>query len=359
MIGRSWILTAQDVELIALGAGVLGTGGGGNPYLGKLMVLQALRQGARLEIIPPDAVGDDDLLVAVSNMGAPTVGVEKLARGNEAYDAFVALERHLGEQAVAVVCGEIGGSNSMTPLRVAAQRGLPIVDADPMGRAFPELQMDTFSINGVSTTPAALSDEKGNTVIIAGSQDALWTERLGRMVTIAMGGSAGLAMPALRGRQLKAAGIWGSYTWAHRIGATLSAAREAKQRPEEALAPLGGRLLFRGKIVDVQRATSGGFARGMATMEGFAEYAGSTMRVAIQNENLIAWRDGAVVLSVPDLICILDADTGEPTGTETLRFGLRVCVVGFPADPKLTTKAALAVVGPGAFGYDIGYRGFA
>jgi DUF917 family protein len=357
MTGRSWILTARDVELIALGAGVLGTGGGGNPYRGKLMVLQQLRGGARMEIIPPDAVSDDDLLISVSNMGAPTVGMEKLARGNEAYNAFVALEQHLGEQAVAVVCGEIGGANSMTPLRVAAQRGLPVVDADPMGRAFPELQMDTFSINGVSTTPAALSDEKGNTVIIAGSQDALWTERLGRMVTIAMGGSAGLAMPVLRGHQLKATGIWGSYTWAHRIGSVLSAAREAKQRPEEALATLGGRSLFRGKIVDVQRATTGGFARGTATIDGFGEYGGSSMRVAIQNENLIAWRDGEVLLTVPDLICILDADTSEPTGTETLRFGLRVCVVGFPADPKLTTEAALKVVGPGAFGYDVVYQG--
>lgn len=71
--------------------------------------------------------------IAVSGMSAPTVGVEKLQRGDEAYRAFVALERYLGEQAAAVVCGEIGGANSVTPLRVAAQRGLSVLDADPMG----------------------------------------------------------------------------------------------------------------------------------------------------------------------------------------------------------------------------------
>lgn len=353
---RSWRLTPDDVELIALGAGVLGTGGGGNPYLGKLMALRVLREGASITITPPEAVPDDALLIAVSGMGAPTVGVEKLERGTEAYEAFVALERHLGEQAAAVVCGEIGGANSMTPLIVAARRGLPVVDADPMGRAFPELQMDTFSINGVRTSPAALCDDKGNVTIFAATRDALWTERLGRVVTIVMGGHAGLAMPVLRGWELKRFGIAHSYSQARAIGAALRRARAEKRRPEAALEPLGGRLLFRGRIVDVERRTTGGFARGSVVLQGHADDAGTGMRIEFQNENLIARRGDDVVAMVPDLICILDDETGEPIGTETLRFGLRVAVIGFPADPKLTTPAALAVVGPLAFGYDLPYH---
>ena len=356
-VTEAWHLTVEDVDLIALGAGVLGTGGGGNPYLGKLMTLRLLAEGRSIAIIPPDAVGDDDLLIAVSNMGAPTVGVEKLPRGTEALEAFTALERYTGERAAAVVCGEIGGSNSMTPLRVAAMRGLPVVDADPMGRAFPELQMDTFSINGISTTPAALCDEKGNVVILAGSRDALWTERLGRAATIAMGGEVGLAMPVLRGHALKRHAIRGSYSFAHRIGAALRQAQAAKRRPEAALAPLGGTLLFRGKIGDVERRTTGGFARGAARLSGYEDYAGSAMRIAIQNENLVAWRDGEVVAAVPDLICILHDETGEPISTETLRYGLRVAVFGFAADAKLTTPEALRVVGPAAFGYDLPHAG--
>jgi uncharacterized protein len=353
-----WTLSEEDVEYIALGAGVLGTGGGGNPYLGKLIVQGAVRGGAKIRIIPPDAVKDDDLLIGVSNMGAPTVGIEKLPRGDEGSKAFRAIEQHLGERASAVVCGEIGGSNSMTPLRVAVDTDLPVVDADPMGRAFPELQMDTFNIAGIPTTPAALADEKGNVLIIAGTRDALWTERLGRTATIAMGGSAGLAMPVLRGAQFKVAAIWGSYSLAHRIGRTVRQAQHERQRIEEALAPLGARLLFRGKIQDIQRATTGGFARGMVTMQGFQADAGSRLRIAIQNENLVAWRDEQVAITVPDLICILDDDTGESIGTEVLRYGLRVSVLAFAADPKLTTPAGLAVVGPRAFGYDLEYQPF-
>jgi uncharacterized protein len=359
MSDTAWTLTGEDVEHIAVGAGVLGTGGGGNPYLGKLVVQLAIRDGARITIIPPDAVGDDDLLISVSGMGAPTVSIEKLTRGSEATAAFQAMERYLNEQARAVVCGEIGGGNSMTPLEVAARVGLPVIDADPMGRAFPELQMDTFNIGGVSTTPSALADEKGNVLILAATRDPLWTERLGRVITVAMGGSAGLAMPVLRGRQLKETGIWGSYTLAHRIGVAVRRAQREKVRIETALAPLGTRLLFRGKIVDIKRETTGGFARGMAIIHGFEDDTGSVLRVAIQNENLVAWRDERVLITVPDLICMVDDDSGESIGTEVLRYGLRVCVLAFAADPKLTTPAGLAVVGPRAFGYEMEYRPFA
>jgi DUF917 family protein len=39
-----------------------------------------------------------------------------------------------------------------------------------------------------------------------------------------------------------------------------------------------------------------------------------------------------------------------------LRYGLRVAVLGLPADEKLKTERALAWVGPRAFGYDVAYR---
>ena len=59
--------------------------------------------------------------------------------------------------------------NSMLPIAAAARLGLPLVDADGMGRAFPELQMVTFTMGGVSATPMALVDEKGNSAILTPS----------------------------------------------------------------------------------------------------------------------------------------------------------------------------------------------
>jgi len=54
---------------------------------------------------------------------------------------------------------------------------------------------------------------------------------------------------------------------------------------------------------------------------------------------------------VPDLIVLLDVDTGYPITTEVLRYGQRVAVVAIPCHDLLRTARALDVVGPAAFGY--------
>jgi len=66
--------------------------------------------------------------------------------------------------------------------------------------------------------------------------------------------------------------------------------------------------------------------------------------------------DEEVRVSVPDIICILDATTGEAIGTEALRYGQRVKVVALPAPAIQTTPKGLEQVGPRAFGYDFDFR---
>ena len=107
--------------------------------------------------------------------------------------------------------------------------------------------------------------------------------------------------------------------------------------------------------MDVERRTGGGFARGTLSLVGSGPY-GSDMRIDFQNENLIAYADGVPVATVPDLICIVSTDDAEPITTELLRYGQRVAVVDIRCHPLLSTPEALAVVGPGAFGYDVAYR---
>ncbi|MEZ4717989.1 MAG: DUF917 family protein [Caldilineaceae bacterium] len=64
-----WQITHDDVESIAIGAGILGTGGGGNPYVGKLLMQRLLDQGLTATVIPIDAVDDDALVTEVGGMG--------------------------------------------------------------------------------------------------------------------------------------------------------------------------------------------------------------------------------------------------------------------------------------------------
>jgi DUF917 family protein len=86
-------------------------------------------------------------------------------------------------------------------------------------------------------------------------------------------------------------------------------------------------------------------------LAGFGDCAGQTAGVAIQNEFLIFQRNGKVEVTVPDLIVLLDVDTGYPITTEMLRYGQRVAVLAIPCHDLLRSAKALEVVGPKAFGY--------
>jgi DUF917 family protein len=345
----------REVADLALGATVLGTGGGGDPYLGRLMAEEAVCRHGEVPLVPVEELPADGLVLSVAMMGAPTVLVEKIPNGREVRRVVEAVERRLGERAVAVMSAEAGGINSTIPVAAAAELGLPLLDADGMGRAFPEIPMCSMNLFGVSATPMAVSDEKGNLSLFE-TMDNTWTERLSRTVTVEMGGSSIIALYPMNTVVAGRAVIAGTISRAIDIGRTLRTARRAGRSPLDALlVATGGKCLFRGKVVDVLRRTVGGFARGVATIDGFAHDAGSVLRIEFQNEHLVALRDGLPVASVPDLITVLDVETLAPVTTEGIRYGCRVIVVALPCAPVWRTPAALAVVGPRAFGYEFDY----
>lgn len=346
----------DDTLPIAIGAGVLGTGGGGSTYLNRLRLNNELRQAGRpVTIIEADDVPDEALVCAVGGMGAPTVSNEKLQEGREILRAARELEAHLRQKIYAIVIGEIGGGNALGPMITALQGGKPVVDGDGMGRAFPELDMDTFMIYGAAPAPFALADSHGNVVIFERIGSAKQAEEFARSLTIEMGGSAGLVMPVMTGAQLKATIIRDTLSLAKRIGETVLDCRARNTEPAAAVAEMcNGKVLFSGKIIDVERRTVQGFARGKLVISAFDRY-DHQLEIDFQNENLIARSNGEVLCAVPDLITLVTLDEGEPIGTESLRYGLRVAVLALPAPKELKTAEALAVVGPRAFGYDVDF----
>ena len=349
-------VTLDDTHAIAIGAGILGTGGGGSTYLNRLRLNNELRQaGHPVPIIRADDVPDEALVCAVGGMGAPTVSNEKLQEGREIMRAVRALEDHLRQKINAIVIGEIGGGNALGPMVTALQCDLPVVDGDGMGRAFPELDMDTFMIGGLAPAPFALADAHGNVVIFERIGTAKQAEEFARSLTIEMGGSAGLVMPVMTGAELKATIIRDTLSLAKRIGETVLDCRARSIEPAETVAELcNGKVLFSGKIIDVERRTVGGFARGTVLISAFDRFE-HQLEIEVQNENLIARSNGATLCAVPDLITLVSLEDGEPIGTESLRYGLRVAVLAMPAPKELKTPEALAVVGPRAFGYDLDF----
>lgn len=354
----NWRVDENALESIVVGAGILGTGGGGNAYTGRLMARKLLREGYEVEVIDLEDVADDWTLCTVGGLGAPTVVHEKLPRGSETTDATQALADHVGRPIDAVLPAEIGGMNSIEPMVVAARLGIPVVDADGMGRAFPMLSMMTYLIYGVSPFPCALADDKGNQVIHPVGVDAGWLERLARVSTVEMGGFAGCALAYMSGADAKRTGIAGTLSGARRLGDRVRAERVGQGGDVLAgiLEETGGRRMFEGKVVDIDRRTEGGWVQGTILIEGLGIDAGEQMSIEFQNEFLVARRNDDVVATVPDLICMVNRDDGDPITTEMIRYGYRVAVVGIPCSDMLRTPQALEVVGPPAFGYDLPFE---
>ncbi len=352
------MIDAAALEDIAVGGAVLGTGGGGDPYIGKLMAHRAIRAHGPVRMIDVTQVDDDELAVPCAMMGAPTVMVEKLPQGDEIVTAFRKLEAYLGRKIGAVLCAEAGGLNSTIPFIVAARTGLPLVDGDGMGRAYPEIQMVTFTMHGIAATPMVLTDDKGNLVLLE-TIDNRWTERLARTATVDMGGSALVALYPMSGAAAKRAVVRGTLSVAADLGRILRESRASHADPVAAIKRrLDAATIFHGRVADIERRTVGGFARGRADFAGIDDDRGHAFRIAFQNEYLVAERDGVPIVTTPDLITLLDGDTGAPITTETLRFGLRVVAIAIPCAPAWRTPEGLALVGPRYFGYDIEYRPF-
>jgi DUF917 family protein len=351
-------LALEEIDWIAEGAQVLGAGGGGNAYQGTLALRRQMRQGARVMVADAAEVADDAIGPVVGGMGAPTVGLERIAAAGRWRELLEGVRAAAGRIDFLAI-GEIGGGNAISPLVAGAESGLPVVDADPMGRAFPELQMDTYSVGGIVPSPLVLSDGKGVVASMTGVADPFTAERYARALTWAMGGSAGLAMGLVRGADVRRLGIAGTLSLAEELGRAMEAARRRKRPTADAICEVvpTGRRVFEGKIVDVVRRTVAGFARGLIRVSGIGASAGERLEVEFQNEYLIARQaDGEVLLTVPDLVVLVEQETGRALGSETVRYGLRIDVLGLPAAREIKTPECLAVMGPRAFGYDVDFR---
>ena len=349
------LLREENIEDIAVGAAVLGSGGGSDPYIGKLMAREAIRQYGPVELCTLDELSDDDLVIPAAGMGAPTVIVEKLPNGDDVIRAFRALGKYLGRAPRATMSIEAGGMNSIRPIYVGARLGIPVVDCDGMGRAFPEIQQTVLTARGIGASPFVMSDERGNLLLI-NAVDNKWVETFARSCVMRMGATCVIALYSATVGQLKRAAIPGTIALAEDIGRTVRLARLNEKNPVEALrAAVGGFLLFRGKITDVDRRVSAGFAKGSARMIGSGDFEARELLLDFQNEHLVARVDDEFVATTPDIIAVLDSETAKPITTEALRYGMRVAVIAFPCAPQWREPAALALVRPRYFGYDVDY----
>ena len=350
----------EHLDDLALGSVFLATGGGGDPHVPKLIAREAIKQYGPVSLIQPEDLSDDAYVVPIGSVGAPTVSLELLPSIDDAARTLDAFEKYTGRSVDAVASFEIGGGNSLIPLVAAAGKGLPVIDGDGMGRALPEAQMMSYAIAGVKPTPAIAYDYAGNTASFEVSTTDIY-ERHIRAYSMAAGGMITAAEHPMTGEQLKRAVIPGTLSFSIELGKTL---RENRGQADTLLGPLQQvfkpsiygecRIIFIGKVIDKSTRIIGGYDIGEATIEAF-DGKGETLTVSIKNEYLLAKLGHNIAASVPDLITIVDYETGTPINAERLRYGQRVSVFATGCPEFYRSEAALKVVAPRCFGFDIDY----
>lgn len=347
-------LEPGDIAPLAAGAAVFGTGGGGAVHTVQLSVRAAVAEHGPVRLVQVADLTEDDVVINMSAMGAPSVGIEMLGAAAQAETLVREVEQLVGRRVTTLMAAEIGGSNGVAPVGWAAALGLQVLDADGMGRAFPQATMIAMNVAGLPSEFAVMADVVGNVTVLR-TVDIAWLERHARAFTVAAGGIALGAHYLLTRATAPGAVIEGTVSRAVEVGRRLLAAADPVAEVADELA---ADVLVAGKVLDIDRVTEGGFTRGSVTVQGVGADRGRLLRVEIQNENLVVVEDGAVLVSVPDLVTVVDSETGEAISTEMLRFGQRVSVLAWACDPLWRSPRGIELAGPRAFGYDLDYAPF-
>ena len=334
-----------DIDDMALGATLLGTGGGGDPYIAKLMVKQAIETWPISNVVDPRDLPQDGLVMTSAVIGAPTVILEKTPRARSSSPAVKAMARYKGQDPVALMAIEAGGMNTLVPLAIAGELGLPVIDADSMRRAFPQIEMTTFTLAGISAAPLAVADEKGNLCIFETTTNQV-AETLARGAVITLGLANAITCYTMTAAQIAKHGIHGSMLL-HGPGASPG-------RPSSAVS---GRIRevprVRGGQARLQRQDRGhrpAHHQGLRARHGDpGARHGPDARDAHRDPERVPGRfeNDVPVLTVPDLISTLDNETATPITTETLAYGSGWRSSACPAPPSGTSPAGSTSWAPG------------
>ncbi|KZT25156.1 Hydantoinase/oxoprolinase [Neolentinus lepideus HHB14362 ss-1] len=371
-----WILSEIDLEWIQEGCGILGTGGGGSPYPPFIMARQVLREGGCIKVISHASLADDALIFRGHFMGSPSVSNERLQGGAEVETACRNLMKFLSVgKPAAVISDEIGGGNGIQPMILASEKHLNF-DGDLMGRAYPQMWCSlpaAFSVPA-SLTPCAIADGVNNSIVLPSTSNKYMVETILRGVCTTLGSKAGVSMAPLTAKTCREYGVTRTVSQAWRLGRAVAQCRAKSNLggiPNAILGLQNGKCLFVGKIVGIEREWGSVIMAPLASEEEESKASekspeelaikDATLRIEFQNENLradLTTSDGKkeLIAVVPDLITVLDSQSGSALGTHEYRYGLRVTVIGLAGHPLWSTKEGLKTGGPAAFGLDLPFR---
>lgn len=353
-------LEKQDIIDLLYGCALLGTGGGGNLQKGIDMMQEDFEDGLPLYLADLNEIPDDEYVASPYGCGAPSASGEKLPELEEApaVTAFHSLEKFMGKKFAAVSSTELGGENTAEALHVACRMGLPIADSDPAGRSVPELIHSTFYLCEKPIAPLAVATNYGDVAVFGRVQNDERAEAMVRAMAASSGNEVSVCDHPMSGAEFRKSVIPGAISNALEIGRILRQAKEKGLDAASAVAEAkNGKILFRGTVAEIPWESRDGFDYGSIIIEGGREFTGHKYRIDFKNENIASYLDDKIDVTVPDLICMLDA-SGDPMTNPDFEPGSEINVIALPAPAMWTSEKGLEIFGPRHFGIDADYVPF-
>lgn len=357
------MFTNDNLGAFLEGLAILGTGGGGSPEWGRVIMENDIAQGRAATIVKPEDVPDDAIVASGGIMGSvkvldkisPQDLIARWEKRFELTEAFQLQSETIGKKIDYIVAFEMGGLNTPVMLSLGARTGIPVIDGDGLGRAAPETQMISFIGYGVSLTPMPLVDAAGNAVVVRRGVENTFADQLGRWVVTRGGGMGANSHYPMSGKTLKETVIPNTISGALALGEALFKARAGKSDPVAAVAQfVGGKHVHTGVIQHMEEKEWEGFYFINARLSGGAE-------VVIKNEYMALFLDGKPVTIFPDFILGLDPKSGRGLMSADLKVGDEMALVVCPCHPRLrgalNSEAGRTAFSPVRFGQpDLVYK---
>ncbi|MEM3490298.1 MAG: DUF917 domain-containing protein [Nitrososphaerota archaeon] len=365
------IKSQLQVEDLARGTTFYGTGGGGEPTQGIKALLSEIEQGKEISLIDVQELNDNDLVACPFLMGSIAPLTEEklkemkffgLSKKDFNYKTMMAraieeLSYYTGKAIKAIVPIELGGANTAAAIAAASSLNLKILDGDFAGRAIPEIPQTTPFLNDKTLCPISSVDEYGNTCIIKHAINVLVAERIGKYLSAAAFGVAAQCGFLMSGKDAKETVISKTVSECLEVGKFIRECRESGQNLLELLVKkVNGWLLFKGVVTAKETEDKDGYYWGIHTIHGLDGFSGQTFKIWFKNENHVSWKNDEPFVTSPDLIIVVDMNTGEPITNTNLKINDRVGVIGIKAREIFRTEKGLDILGPKHFGFDFSYK---
>jgi hypothetical protein len=354
------IRNLEDAEKLVTGATIMGTGGGGDPAEGLQLLSEIIDSGKVVRVVELDSLPSDSIVASPYFVGsvAPAASKKKVMPkiSNPIKVSMAQLESVLGRKISAVTATELGGLNTAVALHIGSQLGLPAVDGDLVGRAAPELNQSIAHLLGMPMSPAALSTESGNIVVVKGYGSVDDYEAIARQQAVIAKSYAAVVDTPLSKKRAKKAILAGTISLCYKLGEAVFEARKRGKDPIQVIVTsLNGWRFFEGRVSRFDWKDEGGFLKAELILEGIEEFKGRKLKSWIMNEHIMVWRDDKPVIMPPDPMALVKADGGAVTNGQ-LRIGMKLTAIAAKAPKIWRTSRGLELFGPRHFGFDYDYK---